>query len=309
MVVDACERSVPVESIACAHATFDAPRQRLDGLLLASRSSSIDRADASGETGRACPGPIQPPQAPPLQLDRPNRVMHRRVPWRGVPLPRSFGLSRPDHGDFSFPHLAAMALLGFFPFAGLLPQPGGHAEQSRRLNTQLDISAGPGPRAVRAASFAPIDFRRGGPAPVKCVQRAVEPGMTRLRLLGFSSRLRSVSTAFGRGSILPWALPLAGLWARFCASVRARPRPYHQPPGRLRRQRCRFAVPYPLMGFVAPLRATRVRRAARQSLAACGDAAPPSPALQRIDGADALPFLSGSSPTRIGSLSEVLHRP
>jgi hypothetical protein len=179
-----------------------------------------------------------------------------------------FRATRPDHGDFSFPHLAAMALLGFFPFAGLLPQPGGHAEESRRLNTQLDISAGPGPRAVRAASFAPIDFRRGGPAPVKCVQRAVEPGMTRLRLLGFSSRLRSVSTTFGRGSILPWALPLAGLWARFCACVRARPRPYHQPPGRLRRQRCRFAVPYPLMGFVAPLQGFRTRQAARRSLQA-----------------------------------------
>jgi len=42
----------------------------------------------------------------------------------------------------------------------------------------------------------------------------------------------------------------------------------------------------------------------------CGVAAPRvSPALQRIDETDALPFLHGSSPIRIGSLFEVLHRP
>jgi hypothetical protein len=72
--------------------------------------------------------------------------MHRRVLWRGVPLPAGAIAARPDEGSsLLMPYARAFplarttstrpaALLGFSPFAGLLPQPGGHAAQVRRLN-------------------------------------------------------------------------------------------------------------------------------------------------------------------------------
>ena len=113
--------------------------------------------------------------------DRPNHLKRRRfnsTARTGSCTDAFLGAAFRYHGlsgyrDLTTPGLlpssGVVALLGFFPFAGLLPQPGGRAEHARRLNTQRDISAGPGPRAVRAAPFAPIDFRRGGPAPVKCV--------------------------------------------------------------------------------------------------------------------------------------------
>jgi len=46
------------------------------------------------------------------------------------------------------------ALLGFIPFAGLIPLTGGHTAQMRRLNIVSDISVRPGPPAVRADSSA-----------------------------------------------------------------------------------------------------------------------------------------------------------
>lgn len=61
-VADACGRSVPAESVACIHAFDHVPRQRLDGLLLASRSSSIVRAGGIGETvphARERPGHLE----------------------------------------------------------------------------------------------------------------------------------------------------------------------------------------------------------------------------------------------------------
>ena len=61
--------------------------------------------------------------------------------------------------------------------------------------TLLGISAGPGPRVVRASRSAPIDFRRGDRSPVGETRsaKAVGRGCGWRRLLGFVSRLRSVS--------------------------------------------------------------------------------------------------------------------
>jgi hypothetical protein len=64
---------------------------------------------------------------------------------RGVPLPASRGSRAALPDEWSFPRALPRpaALLGFIPFAGFIPHPGGH-----------DISARPGPRAVRAKSSA-----------------------------------------------------------------------------------------------------------------------------------------------------------
>jgi len=80
------------------------------------------------------------------------------------------------------------AFLGFNrPFAGFIPQPGGRAtfashgafDQHTVVLVVIDISAGPGPRAVRASASVPIDFRRGDRSPVGVnkICKSDRPGM------------------------------------------------------------------------------------------------------------------------------------
>jgi len=68
------------------------------------------------------------------------------------------------------------------------------------------VSVEPGPRAVRAASSAPIDFRRGDRSFVRAgpqgsVRQTVRPGTRMRRLPGFNSRLRSESATPCAGTV------------------------------------------------------------------------------------------------------------
>jgi len=152
------------------------------------------------------------------------------------------GLPRLGHASWSLPsaHCSPGGAPGISPFAGLLPLAGG-----------LDISAEPGPHAFCAARPTRLIF-------VGMIGRRVETLskggrsrtflITRRQLLGFAPVCDPVPRHRRRGPILPWVLPLAGLWARCCAFDRARPRSDHQPP----ETRCRVHAapsPYPLMGL------------------------------------------------------------
>jgi len=70
-------------------------------------------------------------------------------------------------------------------------------QRTHRCARPFGISAGPGPRAVRASASAPIYFRRGDRSPVGVTRsaKATGRGCVWLRLLGFNSRLRSIAPA------------------------------------------------------------------------------------------------------------------
>jgi hypothetical protein len=153
--------------VACGFATFGAPRKR-DGETVAARSARVcDRScgRCSGEPMlRATSDPSH--QAPPLHgdlggfrtsrtqdLEIPqirclSRVMHRRVPWRGVPLPDGSSLAAWT-GDWSFPQFARRRSWGSTPFAGLLPPAGDRSSLIGRAHVLFSIHF-----------IRPIDFRR-----------------------------------------------------------------------------------------------------------------------------------------------------
>jgi hypothetical protein len=116
--------------------------------------------------------------------------------------------------------------MGFLrPFAGLLPTFGWtrhvcftvtRASGAHRCARRADISARPGPRVVRASASAPIDFRRGDRSPVgnhTDLRKSDRPGMLMASTSGlrFPSAVHLASARLAGGVILPWALPLAGL--------------------------------------------------------------------------------------------------
>jgi hypothetical protein len=78
-------------------------------------------------------------------ISPPGWVMHRRVLFARRSATRIPGQSRGLAGRAVLPSVLPRpaALLGFVPFAGLIPRPGGR-----------DVSVRPGPRAVRADSSA-----------------------------------------------------------------------------------------------------------------------------------------------------------
>jgi len=151
--------------------------------------------------------------------------MHHRVLSRDVPLRRSDfrGLAGRSDSSFRPAFLVRRHSWDLRPFAGLLPRTGGatflprraHVSFSPRVRPDLFSSgcrppSGKRDQKRRSASDLVVgvafDFWASLPSAVR-------------------SRLRH------RRSILPWALPLAGLWALCCAFDRARPRSDHQPPG------------------------------------------------------------------------------
>jgi hypothetical protein len=168
-------------------------------------------------------------QASSLGLRRPQRVIRQIAPSsRGVPLPIRASLSLAGRRRSSLLHLPSSdgahgvlhTLRRFTPSAGWTRHAcfdvTSFAAITPLCSRCFDISAGPGPRAVRASASAPIDFRRGDRSPVgvNTICKSDRPGMRWRRLLGFDSRLRSVAPGrtFGpAATILPWALPLAGL--------------------------------------------------------------------------------------------------
>ena len=144
---------------------------------------------------------------PPDTGHAPSRLLSR-----GVPLPVR-ATARPGRATQVLPFSRRpTALLGFRdPFAGLLPPAGGRASRATRRNGEVDAPHRYGRRAPHLArhfcrsgptcrscrSSAPIDFRRGDRAPVEKTEicKSARPGMRWRRLLGFSSRLRSASSA------------------------------------------------------------------------------------------------------------------
>jgi hypothetical protein len=122
-------------------------------------------------------------------------------------------------------------------------------------------------------------------------RKSGRPGMMLASTSGLRSRLRSVLATFPAASRSCLGLCLLqGCRAQICASGRDRPRPDHQPPGLCNRLAAGRG-PLSAHGLWASFPAdVTIARAARRSHAACGDAAPPSPALQRLDGADAWPI-------------------
>jgi hypothetical protein len=155
------------------------------------------------------------------------------------------------------------AFMGFNrPFAGLIPQPGGHATLASRgardqhtvVLVVIDISAGPGPHAVRASASAPIDFRRGDRSPVGVnkICKSDRPGMRMASTSGLwlPSAVHLVSARLAGETILPWALPLAGLSGTLLCIGRARPRYRSPAPGSPANNSFAADDSYPLMGFL-----------------------------------------------------------
>jgi len=109
------------------------------------------------------------------------------------------------------------ALLGFLPFAGLLPMPG--------------AAMSPLPRACVpfVVSLAAIYFRRGT---VRPESRRMQKGRTIVSAATRASRLAPVTDPCRTDvspprPILPWALPLSGFGRHKDASARARPHVDH----------------------------------------------------------------------------------
>jgi len=129
-------------------------------------------------------------------------------------------------------------------------------------------------------------------------QKGARPGMNWLRLLGFAPVCSPFPRRFyrRRESILPWALPLAGLWTHRRAFEQARPRSNHQPPETPTALGHRPLLSAHGLCAILPVRHEAMfasRRAARQiahrSDAECGDAAPRLANPSAFYEADALP--------------------
>jgi hypothetical protein len=267
-------QSVPTESVA--RAARVSPMGSVSASVSAGRRSvaltvtpAIARASEIGETDPFAT-PTRPAHRPPgatamssrsratlstqassLRLRRPQRVIRQIAPSsRGVPLPvRAAAL--PGRATQTFPSCFAVARRRSWgstrPFAGLIPLTGGRsrhtmvaawqATSSRRSTCRLGISAGPGPRVVRASASAPIDFRRGDRPPVggNEICKSDRPGMRMASTSGLQlpSAVRRSGTRSSRATILPWALPLAGLSGTFpCIAPGPTPRAITSPRNR-----------------------------------------------------------------------------
>jgi len=93
-------------------------------------------------------------------------------------------------------------------------------------------------------------------------------------------------------AFLPWALPLAGLWAR-ASCIRTGSTPFGSPGSKSAGHFRAAGAPYPLMGL--DQRGCQMTSASIAPSAFCGP--------------DALPVRRAFNLARSGSLSEVLHRP
>lgn len=151
-----------------------ASRQRLDGLLLASRSSSIVRAGGVGETAphaRERSGHFERRRSD-LPLE-PGHAPTRSLAWRSAT--RTSRTPQPGRASV-LPSSRPAALLGFVPSQVCSREPGGCTEQARRLHDDRDLTAAThrfarhycrsGPTCRSCRSSAPIDFRRGDRPPV-----------------------------------------------------------------------------------------------------------------------------------------------
>jgi hypothetical protein len=141
-VADACERSVPVESVACAW--------RRHGGGKTACCSHLVRLRPAGQVRAVKPFPHAHDRSNHLERRRCDSAartgsLRRRVSQRGVPLPRRPGLSQPDQA--SGPSLCSPGgAPGVLPFAGLLPLAGGLAPSNlggytRRIAAFLPVRA------------------------------------------------------------------------------------------------------------------------------------------------------------------------
>ena len=148
-------------------------------------------------------------------------------------------------------------------FAGLIPQPGGHATLALH-----GASSASTPLCTVTSTFLPVrahvpfvPLRPPRLIFVGVTDRLLEltrsaksdrPGMRWRRLLGFDSRLRSVAPAHvwpERRSCLGLCL-LQGCRARSCASAGLDPATDHQPPERRADNSFAAGDSYPLMGLL-----------------------------------------------------------
>jgi len=209
---------------------------------------------------------------------------------RGVPLPSVSGL-RSLAGRMVLPSVRPAALMGFLPFAVLIPP---------RVSRHF---CRPGPTCRSRHAPAPIDFRRGdSKRPVAITWEAKVgrsgSGADGDRLLGFApvcgARPR-LSMAAGRDPALGFAS------CRVVGTRFAHPSGHvtgsdHQPPCSSVHAR----LHHPLMGFGESFpNQTRRRAATVPRLDRDGLPPPTSPALQRFEGADALPLRANFRPQRL----------
>jgi len=308
-VADVFGRSVPIESVARTIGMGVPFPARLPCVAAGRRSvaptptSSIARAGETGETD-----PQRHPPAGTLAAGARHAVTLVRDPYHSSAFARTpppdtghspkrafFAWRSATRSSTALPGRATQVFPQFVarrrswgstrPFAGLLPLPGGHATLASRgglahtVVRPLDISAGPGPRAVRASASAPIDFRRGDRSPVggNEICKSDRPGTRWHRLLGFAlpSAVRLPGTRWSGETILPWALPLAGLSGTLpCIGSGLDPAADHQPPdafdGQLSRRE-RVLSAHGLATLLPATRATRVRANCSRRSAVCRD--------------------------------------
>jgi hypothetical protein len=195
---------------------------------------------------------------------------------------------------------------------------------SRRYHCRLGISAGPGPRVVRASASAPIDFRRGDRSPVggNEICKSDRPGMRMASTSGL--RLPSAVHAAGTRSSVGVDPALGFASCRVVGHFAVQrtgldPACDHQPPDEHGGQFfCRRTRPIRSWAFATLLPITHnssARRCVARAEFRDWRRTEPSPrvvaALQRLDGTDALSGLNvdRAAAFSAGSLSEVLHRP
>jgi hypothetical protein len=192
-------------------------------------SPAISRAGSPGETGRALRRDPTISSAT-ASLVPSDRVMHHRsfLAWCSATPIRHTRPCRTILSSFLPEFLARRRSWDLRP-----------SQVCSRIRVARHLCrSGPTCRSCRA--FAPIDFRRV-PGSEPCA-------FALLRLLGFAPVCDPIPGLRSRGSILPWALPLAGFRARFCACVGL-------DPDRIISLRdpapacSRTARPYPLVGL------------------------------------------------------------
>jgi hypothetical protein len=185
-----------------------------------------------------------------------------------------------------------MALLGFVPFAGLLPPTGGTTFPPTRAHMPF-VPLRP-PRLI----FVGVTDRGGN----NVIEKAVGPGRCGFDFWAWLPFASDPQRTFGCGSILPWALPLAGLSGTVpCIRQGSTP---------VRIISLRGVCAGNAAGSQSPIRSWALGVLPGRSIAGRRNAHPNesadlrgccpavAPALQRIDGADALPFLRGPRRSR-----------
>jgi hypothetical protein len=140
-----------------------------------------------GETDRALIERPVTSSATASQIRCLSRVMHRRVPWRGVPLPKRLeprGLA----GRLVLPSDRPTALMGFNTLRSFAPPKGDRSFLIGRAHVLFAFASSA--RFIFVGLISPLAETR-----MRATSRAANRDDVSGQLLGFDSRLRSVSGA------------------------------------------------------------------------------------------------------------------